>query len=139
MSFLSGLASVLAASVVSVPTPPGLPSTDVTAHHGTVYQTSDAGTPTQGFLEIQNVGAADQLTGANCPIADATSLVGPDGKPIESVAIPARQDVFLTANGPHLLLQNTHFSVQYGGIIPCSLTFASAGTVSVFLYATPAP
>jgi copper(I)-binding protein len=139
MSLLTGFVALLAASVVSVPTPPGVPSTEVTAHHGSVYQTGNDAQTTQGFLEIDNLGAADELTGATCPIADTTSLVGADGQPIENLPIPAKQDVRLTPGGTHLMLQSLHFSVQYGGIIPCSLTFAQAGTVSVFLYAKPAP
>jgi copper(I)-binding protein len=139
MSPIAGIGIFLAASVISVPTPPGVPSTDVTAHHGSVYQTTSDGKVTQGFLEIDNTGAADELTGAACPIADNTSLVGDDGETVLNLTIPARQSVVLKPGGAHLMLQGLHFSVQYGGIIPCSLTFAGAGTVSVFLYATPAP
>jgi copper(I)-binding protein len=139
MSLLSGFGVFLAASVISVPTPPGVPSTDVTAHHGSVYQTGNDGKVTQGFLEIDNSGSADELTGAICPIADNTNIVGPDGQPVSALSIPARQNVLLSPSGAHLMLQNLHFSVQYGGIIPCNLTFTGAGTVSVFLYATPAP
>jgi len=94
---------------------------------------------TEGFLEIDNTGAADTLVAANCPIADTTQIIGPDGKPMTSVAIPALQNVTLTAKGPHLLLQGTHFSVQYGSIVPCSVTFTNAGTLSIFLYAMPKP
>jgi copper(I)-binding protein len=136
---LTGIVVLLAASVVAVPTPPGVPSTDVTAHHGSVYQTGNNAQTTQGFLEIDNSGAADELTGAKCSIADTTSLVDASGAPVSNLPIPAQQNVRLTADGTHLILQNLHFSVQYGGIIPCSLSFAQAGTVSVFLYATPAP
>jgi copper(I)-binding protein len=136
---MNGLVLFLAASLISVPTPPGVPSTEVTAHHGTIYQTQDAGSPTQGFLEIDNVGDADELTGVSCPLADDTTLVDSQGDEIHNLSIPAKQDVKLTAGGAHLLLQKTHFSVAYGGIVPCSLTFANAGSVSVFLYAIPAP
>jgi len=139
MSLLVPIGVFLAASVVSVPTPPGVPSTDVTAHHGSVYQTGNDDKATQGFLEIDNAGPVDELTGAVCPIADTTTLVGADGQPVSDLVIPARQKLVLAPSGAHLVLQNLHFSVQYGGIIPCSLTFSGAGTVSVFLYATPAP
>jgi len=139
MTIIFALALFLAASIVSVPTPPGVPSIEVTAHNGTVFQTSKAGDPTQGFVEIQNAGAADTLNAVECPIADTTSLVDGSGKTVSSLTIPGGQTTVLTPNGPHLLLLSTHFSVQYGGMIPCSLTFANAGTVSVFLYATPAP
>lgn len=139
MSGLAAIGMLVAASVISVPTPPGVPSTDVTAHHGSVYQTSSDAKTTEGFLEIDNVGSADTLTAADCPNADSTSLVAASGQSISTMPIPAQQNLILRPDGPHLLLQNLHFPVQYGTIIPCSLTFATAGTVSVFLYATPAP
>jgi copper(I)-binding protein len=136
---LSLMAVLLAASLVSVPEPPGLPSLAISVHGETIYQTAKAGDPTQGFLQITNTGPADTLTQADCPIADFTSIVGADGQKLASVAVPAAGSLGLVPGGPHLLLQSTHFSVQYGGLIPCSLTFANAGTVSIFLEATPAP
>jgi copper(I)-binding protein len=131
------LAGVLLAAVSLAG--PGLGGTDITAHHGTVVQTGKAGVATEGFFEIDNAGAADTLTSVTCAIADTTVLAGADGKPLGSLAVPAGQDVKLTAQGPHLLLQATHFAVQPGGILPCSLTFTTAGTISVFLYAIAAP
>ncbi|OYV35180.1 MAG: hypothetical protein B7Z80_19135 [Rhodospirillales bacterium 20-64-7] len=130
---------LLASAVISFSTSDGALSGDIIARHGTIYQTTKAGDPTQGFLQIHNISDADVLTGANCPVADTTSLVGPNNQPISNLAIPARQDVALTANGPHLLLTSTHFPVQFGGIIPCSLTFKKAGVVSVFLFAVLPP
>jgi copper(I)-binding protein len=130
--------ALLAATVITTPDS-GLPPLSIVAHHGSVYQTDKAGDPTQGFLEIDNSGGPDSLENATCPIADTTTIVGPDGKPIGSLTIPANQNITLQPNGPHLLLQSTHFSVEYGGIIPCSLTFSKAGTMSIFLYAEPAP
>ncbi len=139
MPFNLPLLLLLATSVISVPTPPGLPSTDVTAHHGTIYQTKKAGDPTQGFIDIVNTGAADTLTAANCPLADTTNLVDGNGKPVASVAIPAHATVTLAGGKTHIELLATHFSVVFGAIVPCSLTFTEAGTVSVFLYAVTAP
>jgi copper(I)-binding protein len=130
--------ALLAATTIATPDT-NLPGVPIIAHHGTVYQNDKPGEPTQGFLEIDNTGGPDTLVDASCPIADTTSLVGPDGKPIGNLAIPAGKDITFTPKGPHLLLQATHFSVEYGGIVPCSLTFANAGTVSIFLYAEPAP
>jgi copper(I)-binding protein len=138
-AFLTWPALFLATSMVAVPTPPGSPSTDIAAHHGVIYQTSRAGAPTQGFADIINSGPADQLTAATCPLADATTIVDANNKSLETLTIPANQTLSLTANGPHLLLQNTHFSVDFGAIVPCSLTFTTAGTISVFLYAKPGP
>jgi copper(I)-binding protein len=133
------LATAFLAATVITTADSGLAPLSIIAHHGTIYQTDKAGDPTQGFMEIDNTGGADALVEASCPIADTTSIVGPDGKPLGNLAIPAGQKVMLRANGPHLLLQATHFSVLYGGIIPCSLTFSKAGTMSIFLYAAKAP
>ncbi|MDE8348974.1 MAG: copper chaperone PCu(A)C [Acidocella sp.] len=129
----------LAAAVISFAAPPGASSVSITVQHGKIYQTAKAGDPTQGFLQIHNSGDADTLTAANCPLADTTSLVGPGHQPIINLAIPANSDVALAANGPHLQLTGTHFPIQFGAIIPCSLTFKSAGVISVFLFAVPAP
>jgi copper(I)-binding protein len=139
MGALAWAGLILATSIVSVPTPPGVPSTDITAHHGVIYQTRSAGKPTKGFIDIVNVGGADDLTGVKCPLADMTNMVGADGTTVSSIAVPAGQTLSLNANEPHLVLQNTHFSVDYGAVVPCSLTFANAGTISVFLYAAQAP
>lgn len=133
------IALLLAASIISVPTPPGVPSADITAHHGAVYQTSKAGDVTEGFVQIVNTGAADTLTGANCPLADTTSLVDAKGQPVPSLAIPAHTTVTLGPDADHIALVSTHFAVAYGAVVPCSLNFTGAGTVSVFLYATAAP
>jgi copper(I)-binding protein len=129
----------LATAVISFASPPGASTVSIVVNHGTIYQTEKAGDPTQGFLQIHNSGDADTLTAANCPLADTTSLVGPNNQPITNLGIPAKQDVILAANGPHLQLTGTHFPVQFGGIIPCSLTFKNTGLISVFLFAVPAP
>lgn len=136
---LALLPALLATSIIAVPEPPGLPSTTISAHHGTVYQTAKEGDATQGFFDIANTGPADTLTQASCAIADTTTIVGADGQPVPSIAIPASSSISLTPGAPHLLLESTHFSVQYGGVIPCSLTFTNAGTISIFLYSIPAP
>jgi len=135
---LSLAAALLATTFVTTPDS-SLQPVSILAHHGAVYETGKAGDPTEGFLEIENTGGPDALVSAACPLADTTSLVGPNGNTLGKLAIPAGKDVKLRANGPHLLLQATHFSVAYGGIIPCSLTFAKAGTVSIFLYAEKGP
>ncbi len=135
----SMFAAALLATTVITTSAGGLPGLTIIAHHGAIYQTDKEGEPTEGFLEIDNSGGPDALLNASCPIADTTSIVGPDGKPLGNLAIPANRNVTLRPNGAHLLLQTTHFTVQFGGIIPCSLTFSKAGTMSIFLYAEPAP
>jgi copper(I)-binding protein len=113
---------------------------DVTLDHGSVWQTKKTGDTTQGFLEIHNTGGtADVLTGFDCSIADATLLVGADGKTLQSLAIPPGQVVTLAVNGPHLLLRNTHYTVDYGSVVPCSFTFQNAGDIGGYLNAVAAP
>jgi len=137
MNFLA--AAIFLATATTTPPAMTGPVVTIVTHHGTIYQTDKAGDPSEGFFEIDNTGAADTLTAVSCPIADVTSLVAADGTPISSLPVPALQNTALTAKTPHILLQHTHFSIQYGGIIPCSATFANAGTMSIFLYAIPKP
>lgn len=114
--------------------------TGITAHHGKVYETAKAGLMTQAFLEIDNTrGSADTLSSVDCPIADSTSIVSKTGAPLGPLAVAAGVRLLLSADGPHLLLQSTHFSIVPGGAIPCSLTFQNAGEIPVYLYPIPAP
>jgi copper(I)-binding protein len=113
---------------------------DVTLDSGTVWQTKKIGYTTQGFLQIHNTGStADVLTGFNCTIADATLLVGADGKSLQSLTIPPGQVVTLAAKGPHLLLQNLHYTVDVGSVVPCSFTFQNAGDIGGYLNSVAAP
>ena len=108
--------------------------------HGAVWQTLKTGDTTQGFLQIHNSGnMADVLTGWDCSIADATALVGANGKPLQSLAIAPGQTLILTQNGPHLLLESTHDTVDYGSVVPCAFSFQNAGQVAGYLNAVPAP
>jgi len=114
--------------------------TGLTAHHGKIYETQNAGLATQGFLEIDNSETnSDTLTGVNCPIANATTLVDKNGAPISQLAVAAGGHLLLSAAGPHILLQSTHFSIAPGGAVPCTLTFKNAGEFQVYLYPIPAP
>jgi copper(I)-binding protein len=132
-------ATVLTNSIVNAPAL-GAPVITVVAHHGKIYQTTKAGVETQGFFEIDNEGSsADAVTRVNCPIADATTIVGAGGKTMDSLTVAPGQNLILTAGGPHLLLQSTHFTVDHGSAVPCSLTFQNAGEISVYLYSIPAP
>jgi len=112
----------------------------IIAHHGRVYETRKAGLETPAFVEIDNTtNAADMLTGIACPIADSSRIVAQNGAPIPLLTVAAGQHLMLSAAGPHLLLQSTHFSIDQGGAIPCTLSFRNAGQILVYLYATPAP
>jgi copper(I)-binding protein len=112
----------------------------LTVNHGAVWQTKKAGETTQGFLQIHNTGnSADVLTGWTCSIANATSLVGPDGKALGQLVIQPGQTVTFAASGPHLVLQQTRDAVVFGSVVPCDFTFQEAGDVAVYLNAVAAP
>ena len=76
-------------------------SPGIAAHHGKVVETAKAGLPTQGFMEIYNSATLpDTLTGAKCPIADSTNIVGQNGAPIEQLPVAAGAKLTLGAGGP---------------------------------------
>jgi copper(I)-binding protein len=112
----------------------------IVVRYGRIFETNQAGMQTQGFIEIQNSQpVADTLTAVECSIAGSTSLVGPRGAPVNSLSVAPGKILVLAANGPHILLQSTHFAIDQGGAIPCSLIFQNAGEISVYLYPIPAP
>jgi copper(I)-binding protein len=112
----------------------------INAHYGRIYETAKAGLNTQGFVEIDNAAdVTETLTGIDCPVAESSRIVGPDGAPIRQLQVASGKQLSLTPQGPHILLQSTHFSIDEGGAIPCTLTFQNAGAILVYLYATPAP
>ncbi len=115
-------------------------SGSIVTHQGIIYETQQIGDATKGFMTIVNEGSADdKLTGLSCPIADSTTLVGADGKPVTKVDVAPNKPAMLTTNGPHLTLQGTHFLISHGSVIPCTLTFQNAGQVQVFLEARKQP
>jgi len=117
-----------------------LAESNVSVDHGTVWQTVKIGDSTQGFIEIHNSGdQSDVLTSWDCSIADTTTLVDANGKPLTSLNIPAGATVTLAPGGMHLVLQNLHYTVDRGSILPCSLTFQGAGVLGGYLGAVPAP
>ena len=113
---------------------------DISLDKGAVWQTKDAGQDTQGFLQIHNTGnAPDLLTGWSCTIAASTALVGADGKALDSLLIPPGQTMTLSAAGPHLVLTNVRYKVEFGSILPCAFTFQQSGDLIGYLNAIPAP
>ncbi len=115
----------------------------IVAHYGKVVETASAGLATPGFLEIDNPAMLpdalpDALTGADCPIAGSTRIVARNGAVISQLPVAAGTRLQLNAKGPHLLLQATHFSIDRGSAISCTLSFTNAGAILVYLYAIPA-
>jgi copper(I)-binding protein len=112
----------------------------ITTDHGLVTHTVKVGDNASGYIVIHNTGQLDDtLTGWDCTIAAHTQLVDASGKPLTSLAIPAGQTVTLSDKGPHLTLNNNYFVINYGGAVPCRLTFANAGDLGVYLYEPPLP
>ena len=108
----------------------------MTAFHGTVYQTHKTGNSTEGFVTIKNQGAGpDTLTTVTCPIADTTLLMDAGGTTVNNLDVAAGTSVVLASKGLHLELQNIHFQVLLGSVIPCMLNFRTFGEIQVLLYA----
>jgi copper(I)-binding protein len=141
MTPLLALALPLLIAATTVTPPSADPDTGaITTDSGVIYQTAHVGDETQGFLTISNSGSdPDTLTATSCPIADTTSLIGGDGKPLGNLTIPPKQTVTLSPKGAHLVLRSIHFSVVAQSAVPCTLSFSNAGDIQVFLYATVAP
>lgn len=112
----------------------------LTADHGSVWEIYKPGATTQGFLQIHNVGATDDsLTSVNCPVGASTQLVDASGKPLASVTVPAGGTVTLAANGPHFIITNAHFNIEFGTVVPCALSFASGASLGAYLNAVNPP
>jgi copper(I)-binding protein len=107
---------------------------------GVIYMNKAAGDPTMGFFSIVNTGSeTDTLTSVSCLVADTTALVDTNGKALARLAVPAGQTVSMSAKGPHLVLQATHFVIGKISTVPCTASFANAGAIQVFLYAASPP
>jgi copper(I)-binding protein len=112
----------------------------INADQGVIYETDKAGEGTQAVFAMNNSGdTPDTLTAIDCQIADQTSLVGADGKPVSRLALAPGQTITLSPTGMHLVLQATHFPIAYGSTVPCTLSFANAGDIQVLLFAAKPP
>ena len=112
----------------------------ITLDHGTVWQTITPGQNSQAVIEIHNTGdAPDTLTSANCTIADSTLLVDGNAQALSNISIAAGQTVTLSFTGSHLVLNNVHYPITKGGILPCAFDFSGEGLVLGYLSAIPRP
>ena len=113
---------------------------DVTIDHTTVLHTDKVGDNSAGFMQIHNTSATDDvLTGWDCPDAAETKLVDASGTALTSLVIPAGKTVTLSANGPHFQLNSTYFTINWGGAVPCRMSFKNTGDLQVLLYSGPPP
>ena len=112
------------------------PEVDVKLDHGGVWQTKAKQTATEGFIEIHNTGATDDvLTAWSCPDAGNTDAGRQGGQAAGQLVIPAGRTVTLAHAGIHLLLNDLHYPVARGTIMPCAFTFARSGELGGFLNA----
>jgi copper(I)-binding protein len=91
---------------------------------------------TDVYVDVQNNGPADELIGARISVGGTVTLRSPvrpgviEMRSVPGIAIPARGEVGLDPNGPHLLVTNAGKMIS-GHEITITLLFAHAGAVSV--------
>ena len=113
---------------------------DISIVSGSVYQNTKTGVDTIGFLQIRNAGnGADTLTGWSCTVANSMTLVDAKGNQLTSLPIPAGQTVSMSASTLHFVLHDIHYPVEFGSVLPCSLTFQTAGATEAYFFAEPKP
>jgi len=97
--------------------------------------------PVYAYLVVENLGAADTLESATVPGARQVRIVRHDGSAagsgriLANLAIPANGSLSLNPMGPDIELIGAH--LVYGQEVSLTLTFASAGRVSVEATVTP--
>lgn len=90
------------------------------------------------YLDIKNVGSADELIGARSPIARGALLVRDGRTPLSrgrrlgEIALPAGATLNLTPFGRDLVLVHPR-PLHVGEIVPITLVFRHAGPVRVDL------
>jgi copper(I)-binding protein len=97
-----------------------------------------------GFLTLTNTGAEDdRLLSASAPISRETQIheMAMDGdvmkmrQLVDGVVIPAGGSVVLEPGGFHLMFMGLNGPVAEGDVVPVTLTFEKAGTITVDLVA----
>jgi copper(I)-binding protein len=91
------------------------------------------------FLTLKNAGAADdQLMSASTPVAEHAELHAHirDGdvirmRQIDFIEVPAGQTVSLEPGGLHVMLIDLKAPLQEGQEFPLTLTFATAGDITI--------
>ncbi|WP_297493736.1 copper chaperone PCu(A)C [Acidocella sp.] len=134
------LRSIALGLALLLPALPACADAVLTLDHGTVWQTAKDNQDTEGFLQIHNTGdAPDSLTSVSCSIAASTVLADAGGKTLPSLVIPPGGTVTLSANGPHLLINDARYKVKRDGILPCAFSFTRTGSLIGYLNAVTPP
>jgi copper(I)-binding protein len=83
-------------------------------------------------VTLKNNGAkAERLLGASTPIATGVAMVGGKGKPGSGFAIPARGELALSSDGPHLVLSGLKKPLRAYDDFELTFRFEKAGSVKV--------
>lgn len=110
------------------------PIINIRVDHGAVWKTTDKQTNTEGFIQIHNDGTTDDaLISVSCPNAARTQLLAANGSALKTLLIPAGHTVTLAPGGMLLRLDNLHYPVERGSIMPCAFVFEQAGQIGGFL------
>jgi len=105
------------------------------------FARASAGMATVGaaFMTLKNTsGTADSLISASSPVAAKTELHThiKDGaimrmREVPSIEVPANGTVALQPGGLHVMLIDLKAPLKQGEVVPLTLTFAKAGTMTV--------
>lgn len=105
------------------------------------FARASAGMATVGaaFMTLKNTGSAgDSLVSASSPVAAKTELHThvKDGeimrmREVPSIDVPAGGSVALQPGGLHVMLIGLKAPLKQGEVVPLTLTFAKAGTMTV--------
>lgn len=104
-----------------------------------VRPTLGAGRTTAAYVTITNAGtAADRLTAADTPGAGSVEIHTAgmkDGvmrmRRVEGLDIPAGDTVTMAPGGYHIMIIDVEEPVQSGSVVPLTLTFETAGSITV--------
>jgi copper(I)-binding protein len=113
---------------------------DITVNNGVVWTTFHKGANTEGFLQIHNTGATDDvLASVDCTIGAQTQIVDANGNVLPSVTIPAGQTITFSPTGTHIVILSMRYLVEDGSIVPCAMSFRDNGDVGAYLNASAKP
>lgn len=119
---------------------------DLTLEHPWIRPPRGGRDVTAGYVHVVNAGAADRLIAASSPLAEAVELhthIDEDGvmrmRPVEAIAAPAGGSVTLAPGGDHIMLFGLADGVTEGAVVPVTLTFETAGPVTVDFHVEATP
>jgi len=83
-------------------------------------------------MKIKNTGeVTERLLRASTPLAGKVSILDPEGKDVRDLAIPARGELTLKSDGPHILLSGLKKPLRAYDSFELTLVFETAGAMNV--------